>query len=1296
MRLPVSLAVCMLMDIFAFAGTTCIDGIASALPVKDGSQIVIDGKLDDWDRSGAVLCWNAAELADKQNAAVYFMYDVTNLYIAAEMALYDHEATNENRPQDRYWRGDLIQVRLSTDRSLPYPLPQRTDQRLKANPAVTCINLWRNTRDGSDNLYVTPGAMFDCENILHPAGSAVKTSVGPRTLTIESRVPWSALGVADGRCPFAGGEMMPAVVDIKWMPGTDGYYTATVYRQDPGGFAFMNIDKWGRIRFEEKGGLARGRETFASIAAAARNENAVDTAGWTEISFNLPRRAKVSVNIFDEKGGVVRELMGGEWRDSGLVKAYWDGRDALGFPCATGREYRWGAYAHDGIDVKYFGTVGTCGTPPYDTRGGTGGWGGDHGPVVDVACDSTGRYFVWHKNESGRGIVKTDFNGKVLWRTMPFVVDGWGNYSCIAAADGKVYLVYERREPGNAAVKLVRLDAATGDFELFPCGRGDVDIAVDHAAPRLPPDSAIRSEYAFNCAGIAVRGGDVFVSDYTGGRILVLDALTGAEKRSVTCPKPRGICCVGDILYVARICDDLRGGSVVAIPCSGGSPRTVVHGGLCAPYDVALDSAGRLHVSDLGSSQQVKTFSSDGRLLRTLGRTGGRVRSGKIDESSFLMPFGVATDITGALIVTEASSPKIVSVFDISTGAVRGRFYGYTSYSPSNVPDCDDPLLQYYSLSGPDSFARARLPDGGGIGTPDAVWDFPGEGLAEFGSVMSTMTMPVIVKASNGRKYFVPDATSDHDRPSHPMTICLVDGDAMRPVGSLLCGENPEDAKSDTLELWMDSDGDGRIGVSEVVRTCAVAGRRFKLAHTCGALHMGSDGTLYVLTLDNFVFAVPCRGFSSAGVPQWDIAAAYLAIPEIIPGGKSLFCGWREGLVGLRRDSFGNFYASVAYSPDYVTKEYTKYMRQGMGHTSNVGAVLLTKYDKNGSLVWRAGRKAVGGLKPGEILHHWCHAGMIGDDYTVAASEWGVFTVYTADGFFVDSLFDPPGFPGRGIPYSFGGEDFSGRIRYFPARDEVWAYNAGHTFRVTGFEKGRVRGEWRTEGRVRLDAVQPLAFPGKKPKPIDGVSIARCGGNVVFRAHVKDDSPLVNIATRANGIFKGGDAVGFEVGPGTESSELPARHGTVRRVGYTRILAARFNGGDRVVALKPFSDVAHLPQEYATPAGGRAEFEFVGEVPGAAVVFARDGDGLGYTAEITVPEAFFELDFARGVYGDVQALFSGEGGRGVQSVRRVYLYNPESSATSMVDDAPTESRLRPGAWKEFSLQDPASALQIVP
>lgn len=49
----------------AFAGTTCRDGVAKALPTKGGTPPVIDGRLDDWDRSGAILCWNAEELADR-------------------------------------------------------------------------------------------------------------------------------------------------------------------------------------------------------------------------------------------------------------------------------------------------------------------------------------------------------------------------------------------------------------------------------------------------------------------------------------------------------------------------------------------------------------------------------------------------------------------------------------------------------------------------------------------------------------------------------------------------------------------------------------------------------------------------------------------------------------------------------------------------------------------------------------------------------------------------------------------------------------------------------------------------------------------------------------------------------------------------------------------------------------------------------------------------------------------------------------------------------------------------------
>ncbi len=46
----------------------------------------------------------------------------------------------------------------------------------------------------------------------------------------------------------------------------------------------------------------------------------------------------------------------------------------------------------------------------------------------------------------------------------------------------------------------------------------------------------------------------------------------------------------------------------------------------------------------------------------------GRDFLGKIDYDAFLMPFGLAVDKTGALLVVEASAPKIITVLDAALG----------------------------------------------------------------------------------------------------------------------------------------------------------------------------------------------------------------------------------------------------------------------------------------------------------------------------------------------------------------------------------------------------------------------------------------------------------------------------------------------------------------------------------------------------------------------------------------------------------------------------------------------------
>ena len=1325
----------------AFAGTSCRDGVAAAVVAE--SAPVIDGDLSDWDRSAPVLVWNAEERAEVENATLYFMHDEANLYVAYDMTLPDGRMPeNPNRPQDRYWRGDLVQLRLCTDPAIGWPLPKRKDARLAKNPRITCVNLWRDTKAGIDYCHITPGAMFDCPAATNPEGSSVKSVSAPGRFVLEACVPWAALGVPGGCRPFAVGEKMPAVVDVKWMPGMDGHYSAAIFAKDPGAFAFMNIDTWGQIEFQpmaetrgergtavakamavESGNGERSlKERYAEIAAAARGAAGPDMSSWLPIAFNLPKRAKVSVNVFDEKGGVVRELIGGEWRDTGRVEVRWDGRDALGFPCETGRDYRWGAYAHDGLAVVYEGTVGVSGEPPYETPDGKGGWGADHGPPVACAADDSGRYFVWHKSEQGSALVKTDFGGKVVWRANPCVRGGWGDYTAACAADGHLWLIHQPQN-GKSKPALIKIDAATGRHELFPDGKPFVEIeAIGPECPAFNPGIAAREKYVFNCAGLAAIGDTIYVSDLNGNRIVSLDAKTGAQKGEIPCGAPRGLAAAPDGSLFA-----VSGKSVVRvlIKTTEGTENTEKTSSVysvCSvvenPYALAIGSDGTIYVSDLGESHQIKVFSGDGKMLRAYGKRGGRGFFGKIDYDAFLMPFGLAVDKTGALLVAEASAPKIITVLDAATGAVHSRYFGYSAYSPSNVPDCDDPQLQYYSVA--HSFARQRLGE-----APEAAWDFIGAGLGEFGSVLSTMNMPEVMRCGNGLKYLVPDGTTVPREPEKPMTICVVgEGDAMTPVAGVFFDPPAKPhAASTSLRLWMDLNGDGRRQEGEFSAVSNVADRVWRWTSLVGAMRMEKNGDLFLNTLDNAVVGIPCRGFAETGAPRWDAAAAYIAIPEIIAGKAALHHTYRAGLLGLRRDKSGNFYAAVDCNLNYATPELTKAMKLGMGHSSEFNGVFICKYAPDGSPLWRVGRKATGGLKPGELLHHWVFAGIVGDDYAVAASEWGTFTVYTADGFFVDTLFDAPGLPGRGQPYSFGGEDFSGRIAAFPALGEVWAFNAGHSFRVKGFcrlstndkchncsqvtnlcasvplcEKKdfHVVGEWRTNGVVRLERVAPLYVPGAPPKPIKGASLKREGGKVVFAAHVVDDTPLVNVAPGAEAVFKGGDAVGFEIGSvknvemwKSENMKLCNYENVnpvnpVKRIPvFTRILAARMGGKDRVIALQTGGTQLNRPQEYTTPAGGTASFSFVGDAPGSTVAFSQTADG--YDVRIEVPEALFELDFSKPVFWDAEALFSGNGGKGIGTVRRVYLYNEEKAQTSMVDDTPTEARLHPEGYVEVAL-----------
>ena len=553
------------------------------------------------------------------------------------------------------------------------------------------------------------------------------------------------------------------------------------------------------------------------------------------------------------------------------------------------------------------------------------------------------------------------------------------------------------------------------------------------------------------------------------------------------------------------------------------------------------------------------------------------------------------------------------------------------------------------------------------------------------------------MRATNGRTYLVSDI--------NPFTIALKEGDKLRPVAGF------RKVVGNSIEIWADKNGDGHESADEKTVLKTVAGAPVAaIADWTDTMQMQPNGDIYFMTQANKILKIPAAKVGADGLLSWDASAASYAVTQALPSqGDNLPTSWRAGLHGAYLDNAGNLYTTIDATVggtgapyEYATPELAAREKEGLSHTGEFNVVKFAKFDAQGKLVWMAGRKATSAAKPGEMYHFWNMAGLVNDKYIVAGSEWGQIYFYTTDGFYVDALMENPGLNPPPGPYTFGGETSGGRVQYFPARDELWAYSTGMAYQVDGFKNGQVAGESRANGTVNLDhvyeaetaapnaATAPLQIVALNGNPLDDAKVwqgapvstltrddknlatAQLGYDANFlyaRIHVNDDSPLQNSADTLATAFKGGDTAGFVIGPNDKSG-----------AGNVRFMAAQIGGKARLIAMKSVTAGAKKPEIYVTPAGGSAKFDFVGEVPGGRVVLTPDA--TGYTATMAIPRSFIELEIAPGktLRGDIEVRLSGNGQRGIQATSRNYLFTPATTQTTMTDDVPTEARLYPGGW----------------
>lgn len=1315
MRSLLNVSLFVLLAIFVLApsarGLDLTNGLMMAVPTPNGPP-ALDGTDTGWDLSDTEPMWIAPQTAKLMHARMALNYDANNLYVYARISLEGPKLKNENGPADEFWAGDLLELRLSSDPAMPFPLDPGAPT-VKGSNRICHMSFWKDTLNGKVYFGIAYGGMHGGSRgkAFNPPGSKVTITEKPGEYVVEAQIPWSALNVPGGKNPFGPGSRMTAIWGVHW--GFDNQIAA-LYSRNPGAFAFLYWSDWGQVEFSPTGHLKPRHGTMEQALAAATTGSNVGVP----ITVDVPEAGKLSVNIMGSHGEVIRNVSGGQVVAAGKTTVYWDGLDQWGFPQPVGT-YHWGAYFSHGLKARIVGSVGSSKSE----------WGGDHGLPSAVASDATGIYFGWAFAEAEMQIVKLDYSGKTLWRKSPFVQGGFPVLRALASNGKYLFGVYDGEHP-----LLTRLSLDQGVFVLFghEVGQGSA-VPIATGTPIMAPanslparDSLNRNGTAPECIGLAATATEVFASVYSQNIIQVLDAASGKQTRTLACPRPRGLTldAKGNLYAVCFGTDQVP--QVVRFNGVIGEARPVVTSNLVAPVGVAVDSSGNITVTDEGTSQQVKTFSPDGKLVRTLGKEGGRTWAGTYDPSSYLDPFAVTVDSQGGLDVAEASIPKIFDRIDNASGKTLSRWFGWPGYGVSNIGDAEDPMTSYYPFE-PAGFARATVKTEGGIGLPDAYWDMQEAGFDKMYSML-----PYVSILADGQKYFIDD--------SNPHAICRIEGDKMIPVNHLDVHFpndkfHPED-KTNFIELWTDQNGDHKPQPDEITELTSVDGKPLpRIASAACSMWVDHNGDAYFVTGANSVLKIPATGFAKNGGINWDISKASFVVPAVLPSLLSHNVGGRRGMPGLRADSKGNIFTCLssevpvltpeladkikALNPDlpkanycaYANADLAKHMQEGIGHTGESNIAKFAKYGPDGKLIWIAGHKATAAPNPGEMYHFWAMAGMVDDNYIAGVSEWGPIYFYTSDGYYVDSLMnDPATLPAPG-PYTFGSETFGGRVQAFDKLKKVYAYNQGHIYVVDGFnDQMKVDGERRFAGEVHLDkdyvgAGQSTVATGLQIVPISGdmakdvawssapagtllragapLATARIGydaTNLYARVHVVDDTPLQNGADDPSVIFKGGDVVGLDLGPAGDR-KTPI-------LGDVRILAANIHGQPRLIGMKPVSKQTARPQKYTTPASGTKSFDFVGDIPNGKVTLTPDADGKGYTVLMTVPRSFLEFPLASGtpLRGDIEVLLSGAGQRGLQAVARNWLYSGGHWQTTMVDDIPTEAWLYPEWWGDVTVK----------
>ena len=459
--------------------------------------------------------------------------------------------------------------------------------------------------------------------------------------------------------------------------------------------------------------------TLLAVAAAG----AADTPGEhppIPIRFHLESPGMVTLVIEEAHGVRVRNLVSETPFPAGDNIAWWDGLDDLardgdaathgvfhipGKIVAAG-DYRVRGLVHAPLDITYEMTPYFPGDPPWITGDRASGWLANHNPPSAVCFvpagltplrkdqkgDAPAQMLIGsHVSEGGSGLAWVGLDGKKLhgqewlggvWTGAQYLTRDVGPqrdnevYAYTAAYwEGDKYNGFRSELRLHALHKIIDRTKAPKD-QRFGTGE-DWRVLNPTYLVQVKPEAQKKSKLG----GIAAHDGILVVSIPANDQLVFFDARQRQVLGAGTLAAPGGVAFddTGRLFAVSgetvvrfdRLPKFASGAPAATEPSTSTTPAVtlppatpIITQNLEEPQQLLIDS-GRILVSDWGASQQVKIFSAEGKLERTIGEPGGP-ELGVYHPTRMHRPLGIAVDSSHLLWVAENDySPKRISIWSL-------------------------------------------------------------------------------------------------------------------------------------------------------------------------------------------------------------------------------------------------------------------------------------------------------------------------------------------------------------------------------------------------------------------------------------------------------------------------------------------------------------------------------------------------------------------------------------------------------------------------------------------------------